>query len=276
MFLGYSVRKFIALVFCLYGLVLFAAKNTLAQNDLTPSPQGSASPTPTVPMTFEQEKEKLELERIELENEKLQFEMDKLKAQATKTTVDDRKNSKEETALFQQKLSDKAEALAKDNKDKANLLILDLVNNEVWNKGIRYNLFNIQSMAEEQKIPVKKYLDKRDLNGDERNRYVIRNISLLRYNGRTRGILTVKAPALDEDFRVLTLDNISFDSTIGEVRDAYHNEYFVYDGEGHADKLKWLRYTYSRGLLDFSDKLEFGFDKDGKFLEIRYGVLDEN
>ena len=278
-----KTQYFLILFFC--GLIFLAGKSLLwAQTDttplITPKPTNSSisiySPTPTATFSYEEAKKKLELERLELENEKLKFEMEKLKALATKTTTEDKKDDKKEMVLYQQKCSEKAESLAKDNKDKANLLILDFVNGEAWSKGVRYHLYDIYSMAEDQKIEFKKYLDKRDMTGDDRNRYVIRNVSLLRYNQRSRGILTLKAPVKDEDYRVLSVDGVTFDSAIGDVRSAHQNIYFNYEGEGHRDKLKLLKYKFSQDFFTFSDKLEYGFDKDGKLLEIRFGVLDEN
>ena len=276
-------RKFL-LILSYCGLLLSGSGNLWAQVDsatvVPPRPTASLnpeySPTPTATFSYEEGKKKLELERLELENEKLKFEIEKLKAQTTKTTTEEKKNDKKEMMMYQEKCSEKAEGLAKDNKDKANLLILDLVNGEAWNKGVRYHLNDIYSMAEDQKIEFKKYLDKRDMNGDDRNRYVIRNVSLLRYNQRSRVILTFKAPVKDEDYRVLSIDGVSFASSIGDIRSAHQNIYFNYEGEGNRDKLKLLKYKFAKDFFSFSDKLEYGFDKDGKLLEIKFGVLDEN
>lgn len=263
------------IILVLVSLLLVGEGKLLAQAVPTFTPVPVLTQTPAQ-LSYDERKKKLELDRLELENEKLRFEMEKLKAQATKTIGGEQKtDSKKEIEAFQKTLSEKAAALAKENQEKPNLLILDLVNDEIWNKGVRYNAHSIFAMAEDRKLDMKKYLDKRDMNGDERNRYVINNLSLIRYSLRAKGIIKIAAPAKDGDFTILTSEGVTSDSPIGDVRNAYQSVYFKYNGEGERKKMRILKYQHSRGL-DFSDKLEFAFDRDGKMMEIRFGVLDEN
>ena len=253
-----------------------------AQDDPTPTIISKVKSSPKAKETksgselsYEEQKRKLELERLDLENEKLKLEMERMKMQGQQSNENKDEEKAKEIELFQQKASEKAEALAKKNKKKADLLVFDFVNSEFWYLGVRYNIHDFYSMAEDLKMPIKKYLDKRDFDNDERNKYLIKNISLLRYSRRSRGILTIKAPAEKDDFKIMSVEGVTSDSNIGDVRNAFQSVYYKYDGEGHRDKFKTLKYVHSRGL-DFADKLEFGFDKDGKLAEIRYGVLDEN
>ena len=74
----------------------------------------------------------------------------------------------------------------------------------------------------------------------------------------------------------MTPEGITFDSSVGDVRNAFQNAYFSYEGEDHENKLKILKYVHSQDVLTFSDRLEFAFDKEGKLVNIRYGVLDEH
>ena len=226
-------------------------------------------------LSYEQQKKKLELERLDLENEKLKLEMERVKLQGKSRDETAKVDEKKELKILTQQATEKAETLAKKNKKKANLLVMDFVNSEFWYKGIRYNVHDIYSMADDLKIPVKKRLDKRDFGGDPRFKYFIQNMSLLRYTQRNRGILTVKAPAGEGEFDFFSIEGVSFKSNIGDVRNAYQNAYYKYNGEGDRDKYKVLKYVHSRDL-DFADKLEFAFDKEGKLMEFRYGVLDEN
>lgn len=217
---------------------------------------------------------------MQLENEKLQLEMEKLKAQATQTTViKEPRMTKEDLAAkmqdYQLQLAKKSEALATANKDKENLLILDFTNEEVWYKGIRYGMTEWNILATNQNWKVKRLLDKRDGSGYERVRYRFRNVSSLKYETRTRGIFEVMEAKTGDDLRFLTPEGLSFDSTEGDVRNAYTGIYFKSDGIHREKDLKIVKFKHSHDL-DFDARLEIGFNKEGKLVQIRYGVLDEN
>jgi len=251
----------------------------------TTTPAAGIPPSPTVTpiiseSSLEEEKKKLEIERMQLENEKLQLEMEKLKAQATQTVQKkEPKITKEEveakTQDLQLQLAKKSEALAKDNKDKTNLLILDFTNEEVWYKGIRYTMTEWNVLADNQDWKIRGIVDKRDGAGYERVRYKFRNVSSLKYETRIRGIFEVDAAKTDDDFKFLTPEGLSFDSSEGDVRNAYQGFYFKVDGVHTEKGVKIVRFKHGHDL-DFDDKLEIGFDKTGKLVQIRYGVLDEN
>ncbi|HEY5039509.1 MAG TPA: hypothetical protein VIJ93_10600 [bacterium] len=274
------MNRFLKLSFL---LLVFTTRPCWSDVLSTPTPSKLsllAKPTATEIPSFslDDEKKRLEVERIQLENDRLKLEMEKLKYEATKTvqnskTDEDRKKEKE---TFVAEVSKKAEALAKDNKEKDNVLVFDFVNSEVWYKAVRYSVHHWYELAEDQKWNMKRRLDRVNADGDERHRYTFRNVSLLRYYARPRGILTIEAPVTADDFHILTPEGISFDSTTGDIRNVYQSVYFKYNGEGHRDDLKLLRYKHNEDWLAFSDEMEFGFGKDGKIAEIRYGVLGEH
>jgi len=254
------------------------------------------SQTPAVALTaadLEIEKKQLEVERLQLENEKLKLEMEKLKLQSTEssgnsgsTSVDNNNSSKssasdnsgatkeEKEAYFLKDVSKKTQDLAEKNKDAEDLLVLDLVNAEGWYKGVRYGLHDLFSLAEDQKWPMSKKVDGRKSSGIARNLYSIKNFTLLRYEDRDRGILEFYPPKKEEDLKILTTDGVTFDSSVGDVRNAFQSIYFTYDGQEDRDGDKVLRYVHGRGL-SFSDRMEIIVNKEGKIKVIRYGVLDE-
>jgi hypothetical protein len=261
--------KWTAFLGLLFLLVIETA--SLHAQDLSPSS------TPT--MTFEQEKQKLELERIELENEKLKLEMEKMKLESAPTAIpggnQEREAKDKEINELQTAMTQKAESLAKENKDKANVVVVDLFNNEIWHKGVRYGLHGLYDIADDNHYKMDKRTDQIDPNGDPRFLYRFGNISLLRYESQKRGIVEIEAPVKADDFQLLTPEGVSFSAGIGDVRNAYQNVYFVYDGESHENHHVILKYTH-KVELNFSDRLNFDFDKDGKLVKIRYGVLDEH
>lgn len=241
------------------------------------------SVTPTMTPTFEStmaaleaEKKKLEIERIELENEKLKMEMEKTKIQETPVLSGDdlKAQEKKQLADYQETLEKKSENLAKENKDKEDLLVLDFVDAEVWFKGVKYSINEWDILTDDQKWKARKYMDKRDPWGNERNVCAVHNASLMKYVNRSRGIFTVGPITKEGDFHFLTPEGISFESSEGDVRNAYQGLYFKINGEHREKELKIVKFKHSNG--DFDDKLEIGFNKDGKLTQIRFGVLDEN
>ena len=115
---------------------------------------GQSTPTPTATdsdASFEAEKHKLELERLRLENEKLQLEMKQVQSENDLTESKKKKeNEKQDQAVYQTDESKKAADLAQQNKDKADLLVLDLVNAEVWYKGVRYSVHDFYTLGTDQ------------------------------------------------------------------------------------------------------------------------------
>src|SRR5258708_3557225 len=102
----------------------------------TTAPGSIPKPTPT--MTLEDQKKSLELERLQLENDKLKLEMEKLKFQASQTPSAPAKTSDAEKKrtidALQTSILQKTEGIAKENKDKDDLMVLDLLNSEIWHK----------------------------------------------------------------------------------------------------------------------------------------------
>jgi hypothetical protein len=238
--------------------------------------------TPLSGSSLDIERQRLEVERMKLENEKLKLELEKLKLQATAQPSTEKSekiakegNRKEDIQVYQADISKKAEDLAKLNKDKNDVLILDFVNAEGWHHGVRYNLHQLYSLAEDQKWPLKKKLNGRLPNGVPRYLYPIQNISLLKYESRDRGIIEIGLVQKEGDFNILTPEGISLASSIGDIRNAYQSLYFSLDSQYERDKLRVLKYKHSQGL-NFGDFLEVFFDHDGKLVRIRYGVLDEH
>ncbi len=256
---------------------LFLAPKIKAQNTMPPSPAPQATAS-----DLEMEKKQLEVERLQLENDKLKLEMEKMKLESSSTPEParlsgdqgDGASKEKQEDFFLKDASKKAQDLAEKNKDAADLLVLDLVNAEGWYKDVRYNLHDLYSLAEDQKWPLTKKVDGRKPSGVARNLYHIKNFSLLRYEDRDRGILEFDPPQKDGDLKIMTPDGVTFDSSVGDVRNAFQNIYYNYDGQEDRDGLKVIHYAHGRGL-SFSDKIEILIDKEGKIKAIRYGVLDE-
>jgi len=243
-----------------------------------------STPQSTPTLTLDQEKQRLEMEKLELENEKLKLEMEKLQLTATPVSGPSGQNlgqGKTENELereandYQAEMTEKAEKTAKTNKDNPDIVVVDLANAEIWHKGVRYGIHQLFDLAEDNHYEMVKKVDQIDPAGDSRYLYRFKNLSLLRYESKKRGIVEILAPANEGDFKMLSPEGISFDSGIGDVRNAFHNIYFIYDGEDHEDHRKVLKYVH-KVSWDFSDRLNFEFDKDGRLLEIRFGVLDEH
>ena len=237
-------------------------------------------PTPSGPASLQIEEQKLEIEKLKLEKDKLQLEMQKMQLQATQTAVPEtngkapKRDSRDEMKVYQAEASNKAGEAAKANKDKENLLVLDLVNDEVWNKGVRYNLHELYTLAEDRGWKMTHKTDSFDPAGHQRVLYQYRNISLLRYENRDRGIFTITEPKDEGDFDFLTTEGISSASSSGDVRNNFQSLYFTYDREDRRGPFSILKYNHGRGMA-FADKLEVFFDREGKMAKLRYGVLDE-
>lgn len=265
---------FIALVF-----MMLICLGRLWADDVTVKP----APSPTLTASgLDLEKKQLEVERLQLENEKLKLEMEKMKFQSTQTPGTGNSNENhdsgsqkaEKEAAYLADESKKAQDLALQKKDDADLLIVDFGNAEVWYKGVRYALHELYTLAIDQKWPMSKRVEERNSSGIARNLFQIKNLSLLRYEDNKRGIIKMDSPQKEGDLKIMTPEGITFDSSAGDVRNAFHNLYFKYDGQDSRNDLKVIRYSHGRGL-DFSDNLEVLIDKDGKIKTLRYGVLDE-
>jgi len=233
-----NIIKNLQPLICLLGLALGMPLLGWGQ---TPAPTVSlkSSTTPTLL----EEKQRLELERLQLENDKLKlemekqkFEMEKAKRQNTGLSNEDKIKIIENEKL---EISKKAENLAGANKDKENILILDFVNSEIWNDGIRYSIHELQDLAEDHHWNVIRRIDQKSSSGDPRYLSRIKNISLLKYAGQKRGILTVRPPVKNEDFQMLTPEGATLQSSIGEIRNSYNNKYFSYDGEENGTTLRF-------------------------------------
>jgi tetratricopeptide (TPR) repeat protein len=169
----------------------------------------------------------------------------------------------------------KSGELAQAGQDQENLLILDWTNSEIWNKGDRYKIAQLENLARARGWPIQKALEKRAPDGHARWRCLIRNVSLTRYQNRDRGIFEMKAPSQPDDFKIETVEGLSFHSSAREVQSAFQNGYFTYEGEDSQANQKVLKFKHVRDL-DFDDKFEISFDSSGKMTDVRYGVLDEH
>lgn len=225
--------------------------------------------------------QEMELEKLRLEKEKLELEVEKLKLQATlgpSTEVKNEKrlkaDKKEDLEKFQSDYSAQAKALSQQHKEEADLFVMDFVNSELWYKGTRYGIHEWESLVGNQGWKLSSRVDGRDPSGHARNLYSYRNVSLLRYEGRKRGVLTFKVPIADGDFRFLTPEGVSFASLQEDVRNAFKNEYFDFDRQKRDKQGIRLRYTHKLSW-QFDDKVEVSFGPDAKMNDLRYGVLDE-
>jgi tetratricopeptide (TPR) repeat protein len=184
-------------------------------------------------------------------------------------------SSKADEKTCQLRFYQKAKELAEANKDRKNFALLDLVNGEIWNQGVRYKIPQLYLLAPKGPWTVKKSLEKRDPSGHAQWLYQILNLSLKCYQNRPRGIFSLKPPSQPGGFETETVEGVSFQSTDGEVQKAFQNDYFTYDGEEDSEGQRVLKFKHVRDL-DFDDKLEVYFDPSGKMTGLRYGVLDEH
>ncbi len=260
-------------------LMIFFSCGQLWADDASDNP----TPVPTFSTSgLELEKDQLEIEKLQLENEKLKLEMDKMKFQATLTPGSGNTNENhdsdvkkdEKIAAYLDDESKKTRDLASQNKDKDDLLIVDFANAESWYKGVPYAIHDLNTLAMDRKWSVLKRVEERNSAGIARNLFQIKNLSLLRYEDKDRGIVKIDFPQKEGDIKILTPEGVSFDSSVGDIRSAFQNIYFKYEGQDSRNGLKVIRYEHGRGL-GFSDKLEVWIDKDGKVKTIRFGVLDE-
>jgi len=263
-------------------IALFGAEAEGTQG-LTPA--GSTAATPTTVSSTAQD---FELEKLRLEKEKLQLEIEKLKLQSATGAVAPAiqpaqggvwKSAKEAKRAFLdqflQEYSERAKEVAQQRKDEGDLLVLDFMNAEVWYRGTRYGIHEWEMLVGNQEgWKLGKDVLMRDATGKARVSYECKNVTLLRYDGRKRGILTFLAPASDGDFRMVTPEGLSFESRQEDLRNAFKNEYLEYEGQKRNKGQMTLRYKRKMSW-QFADKLEVRFDVDGKMRELRYGVLDE-
>jgi hypothetical protein len=228
---------------------------------------------------LEKERQKLLLERMKLENEKLKFEVEKAKTPTSSSPVtvmlEGREEGKEERIkAFQSAISSKAGTLAESVKEQKDVLVFDFVNAELWHHGVRYQLHIFEALGRDLERPIKPKLAGRLADGYPRNRYVMGNVSLLRYQGRDRGVFEWVPPKTSDDFKFLTPEGVDGESSSGTIRNVYQSEYFSFEWQREEGEKTRVRYKHSRGL-NFDDKLEFLMDRGGKILKVRYGVLDE-
>jgi tetratricopeptide (TPR) repeat protein len=223
----------------------------------TPGWSPSPGPTPSPDLNSRLEKQELDIETLRLQVGKLRED-----------TGADEKVERLQSAQ-------KSGELAKAGRDRENLLVLDWANGEIWNKGGRYKIAQLEDLARERGWPVQKTLEKRSPDGHARWRWLIRNISLTRYQNRDRGIFQIKAPSQPGDFEMETAEGLSFQSSDSGAQSAFQGGYFTYEGEEVQGGLRVLKFKHSRDL-NFDDKLEISFDSSGKMTALRYGVLDEH
>jgi hypothetical protein len=245
---------------------------------------GVQAQDPTPAPTFsdpglEKERQKLLLERMRLENEKLKFEVEKAKAPTPSSPVTviregGEEGKEERIKAFQSAISSKAGALAAEAKEQKDMLVFDFVNAEIWHHGVRYQLHALEALARDLERAIKPKLAGRLSDGYPRNLYVMGNVSLLRYQGRDRGIFEWVPPKKADDFKFMTPEGVDGETSSGTIRNVYQSEYFSFEWQRDEGEKTRIRYKHSRGL-NFDDKLEFLTDRGGKILKIRYGVLDE-
>ena len=254
---------------------------TLLLAPLMAKAQTPTEGTNTDSFAIQQEKDKIELEKLQLEDAELKLKLMKAQAELspvpTPTAQPSHNSDQDKQVLEDLKLAEskKAEELAKTNEDKADLFILDLVNSEVWYKGVRYSAYEFNNLAADQGWTVAKKVDVRDPQGHARFLYNYQNISMVKYENRDRGVFFMKAPSKPGDMDFITPEGLSFASSNGDVRTNTENGYFVYDSQDEEKNQKVLKYRQGGSLLNFNEQLEFWFDRQGKMTQVRYGVLSE-
>ncbi len=270
------MTRMVVRIFIVSTLFIFSCLQTQAQ---TPTSTASESVDSSA---IQKIKEKIELEKLQLEEAELKVKLlkaqEQLTPQSTPTAVKISNGNSEDSKWNLEKLklaeSKKAQVLAQTNKDKADLLVLDLVNEEMWYKGIRYSAFELHVLARDQGWKISKKVGGRTPSGDARWFYEYQNISLLKYERNTRGILVIKSSEKPGDFQFLTANSISPLSNSGDVRNATESDYFKYEGLDERENKRILKYGRDGGI-GFNDEIEFMFDREDKLTAIHYGVLGE-
>ncbi len=232
-----------------------------------------------------QNSQDFELEKLRLEKQKLELEVEKMRlqtganAQSAAPPKREKSYDKNLRKIEQEELRresfKQSQALAQQHKDEADLLVVDFTNGQVWYKGVPYGAYEWEMLAENQGWKVQTTVVARDVGGHARKLYRYQNGSILRYEGRDRGIWTLEAPASDGDLRVLMTENLSFQSRQEDFRSQFTNGYLVFEKQRRDKNGMMLRYKQG-GLWKFAEKLEVYFDKDGRMSKIRYGILDEH
>jgi hypothetical protein len=232
---------------------------------------------------IQQEKEKIELEKLQLEDAQLKLKLIQAQQQLSPMPTptpqpvvnnsDQAKKALEDLKIAESK---KAEALAKEAKEKTDVFILDLVNNEIWYKGVRYGMFEFQNLAADQNWKVAKTVDERDPSGHARYLYAYQNAALLKYENKDQGIFSMKMAAETGDMDFLTPEGLSFRSSTGDVRDNSPSAYFKYDSQRPEKDQKVLKYVSAENFLGFDVQVEFWFNRHDKMTQIRCGLLGQH
>ena len=242
------------------------------------------------------EKMKLENERMKLENEKLklQIERDKLKTKAMSPSKVSKTAPKEsegdgnvvvaspkkyvgmEIGRIRSEASEASQTKAEEIKDAAARVVLDFTNGELWYKGVRSSMNDFPELAKREGWKTKKNVEKRDAHGYARERLSYKNISSCKYEMNRRGVFTWLASGEEGSFAFDTPEGVSSESSYDDFRNTFESAYFTYDRSKTKSGLTWLCFRHRVDFKDWTEKLQFGFDKEGKLARIEWGILDEN
>jgi hypothetical protein len=268
-------------------MILFLAHNGFgaAKNASTPVSQDSSI-----------ERMRLENERMKLENDrlKMQIEREKLKAKTAATTKPPKADVKEvqenqpivvsspkkyiglEIGRIRSEASADSQAKAEEIKDDATRVVLDFTNGELWYKGVRSSMNDFPELAKREGWKTKTRVEKRRSNGYAKQRTTYKNLSAAKYEMRDKGTFTWTASLEEGALAFDTPEGVSSESSYDEFRNNYENTYFTYEKSKSRDGLTWLFFKHRVDFKNWSEKLQFGFDKEGKLARIDWGILDEN
>lgn len=238
---------------------------------------GAGAQEPTPLPNADLERMSLENERMKLENERMQLEIEKMRIQNTQEKPESSKKDRKENAEdFLKAMAKKSAEMAKEHAEDATRMVLDFNNGEVWYKGIRHSIHDLPELYDHEGWEYKKRVAKRNANGVGRMLYAHRNISLLRYEGRDRGVFVWERPQEGEGLLFITPEGVEPGSAYGNYRNLFENDVYHYDKQKKKKKMRILKFKNPKGFFRFDDKLNFWFDGDDKLARIEWGVLDEN
>lgn len=229
---------------------------------------------------LEKERLQLELERCRLEKERLELEIERLRLQkgfgapveAKEKSETKKSREKDERDLT---VSVRAENISKEHEGDPAFVVFDTVNAELWVEGVRYSVYELDELFRYKGWPAVEKVVTRKPNGTPRTRVSFRNLSLEKYQDKKYGVFVFQKPEDLEDFRLQTVEGVSFETALTEVRNRFQNEYFRYDGMDRKKDRVELKYKHAR-KWKWDDRLIFIFDRRTETLsELRFGVLGE-
>jgi hypothetical protein len=90
-----------------------------------------------------------------------------------------------------------------------------------------------------------------------------------------KGVFVFEVSPNPEYFAFVTPEEITQDSSFGDIRNKFESKYFTIDNEYKDKGMKILRFKHTTEFLSFDDVLEFWFDQKDKLQKVKWGILDK-